>query len=100
MCGETLINKTLPTLKGHSSGSLNSSETLHRIDAVCVLLLNHDSFIMGETRHLLRHFMIICKCLPDETESFSSPHEVHLGNRSSEFTEFLICATEYLIDFI
>lgn len=55
---------------------------------------------MGETRHLLRHFMIICKCLPDETESFSSPHEVHLGNRSSEFTEFLICATEYLIDFI
>lgn len=42
------------------------TETLHRFDAVFVLLFNCDSFIMGGIRHMLRHFMIICKCLSDE----------------------------------
>ena len=74
---------TVPPHKEHSSGSLNSTLTLRSTDAICVLLVNCVLLIMGEIR--LRHFLIICKCLPDETECFPNPHEIHLRNRNLEF---------------
>ena len=69
-----LCRDTVPTLKELVSEF--HTENLHRIDTVCVFLFNHISFVIGEIGQLLRHLMIIYKCLCDKTGHFPNFPEV------------------------